>query len=202
MMVEEYTIEVELKLDRDFDSYSQSDQERLTSILQNLLGMEEEVIIKKIRKGSTLVTIQLPMQKAQLLHRLYKSGKLDIIDVIAVSTHLIHKGAYSRLKEFHQKSNYESGIPNELINENLNTNPLQVIMIMYQPEILVSGKTSVRSESTITKIFKYLPFAGLIIKNGEAFWRCSEVVLDIDTQIVEAHLIPINALFSGIEVTL
>lgn len=74
---QEENITIELTIDKELDEFPEIDQKRLLKAIQELLSMNEEVQIHKIRKGSTILTIQIPRDKYSRLVGAFAQGILD-----------------------------------------------------------------------------------------------------------------------------
>lgn len=74
---QEENITIELTIDKELDEFPEIDQKRLLKAIQELLSMDEEVQINKIRKGSTILTIQIPKNKYSRLIGAHAQGILD-----------------------------------------------------------------------------------------------------------------------------
>lgn len=74
--------EIALKINQSFEDFKQKDQERLLAAIRELLCIQEDLRITKIKPGCVLLTISVPKEKAQKLLDLVKSGKLTEYDVI------------------------------------------------------------------------------------------------------------------------
>lgn len=75
--IQEEHITIELTIDKELDEFSEIAQKRLLKVIQELLSMNEEVQIHKIRKGSTILTIQIPRDKYSRLMGAFAQGILD-----------------------------------------------------------------------------------------------------------------------------
>jgi uncharacterized protein len=78
--------EVELILDRDFDTYSSADQEHLLSAITELLKTNGDIRITKTRPGSVIVTLELTGTHVGELIRLVEEDKLKECGVFAIRT--------------------------------------------------------------------------------------------------------------------
>ena len=70
------TMEIELKIDRNFDEYSDTEKQHLLRAISELLAIDSEIKIKKLRRGSVYLSIELPADKAERLLWLVKSERL------------------------------------------------------------------------------------------------------------------------------
>ena len=68
-----------------------------------------------------------------------------------------------------------------------------VTMVMYEPKVSNSGGITMSRVGIETKEFSQLPLEGLIIRYQGTFWRCDKVILDANSQNVEAHLIRVDS---------
>lgn len=76
------TREIELKIDRDFNSYTKDEQEHLLRAIREFLGMNSEIRITKIRRGSVLLSLKLSPEKAEKLYWAAKSGEFEKFAVV------------------------------------------------------------------------------------------------------------------------
>jgi hypothetical protein len=71
-------MEIEITIMREFDTYSNADQERLLRAIRLFLEMEEgEIKITKKHRGSVKLTLSIPRDKAEQLFRAIKAGKFE-----------------------------------------------------------------------------------------------------------------------------
>jgi len=75
---------VELTINDDFESYSEKDQRNLLQAIKHLLNMDDDLNIKKIRKGSVKISIDIPNEKYKLLLKKFRDGSLDQYNVIEI----------------------------------------------------------------------------------------------------------------------
>lgn len=68
---------MELKIDRDFASYTNVEQQQLLKAISGLLNIADDLRITKIRPGSVIVSIELPKEKVQELFLIVKAGLLE-----------------------------------------------------------------------------------------------------------------------------
>lgn len=76
-------IRIELTIDRDFDSYSETEIEQLLKVVKDALLINGDVSIISKRKGSLLLTVELEYDDCKKLYKAIKAGefrKLHIID--------------------------------------------------------------------------------------------------------------------------
>ena len=72
---------VELTIDADFENYTAEDQQRLLRAIRELLGVRDKLIINKIRKGSVILSFDIPEDRYDFLLHLFRSGHLDAFKV-------------------------------------------------------------------------------------------------------------------------
>lgn len=87
------TAEIELLIDRDFDSYDEADQRRLLSAIGILLGTADEVRVKHKRRGSVRLTISIPADAVERLRLAVEAGVLAEHGVTRV--HVLPSGGES-----------------------------------------------------------------------------------------------------------
>ena len=78
-------MEIELSIDRDFDSYSAEEQQKLLQAIQRLLRTDRDLIIKKKRRGSVKLTLELSPAEAERLYWKIASGELDEFGVVGAT---------------------------------------------------------------------------------------------------------------------
>jgi hypothetical protein len=80
----EYTrkLEVELTINRDFETYTIEDQERLLRAIRELLNIKGNINIKMIDRGSVKLTIELSQEEAEALYREVHEGRLQEYSVV------------------------------------------------------------------------------------------------------------------------
>ena len=75
---------VQLTIDDDFESYSEKDQQNLLQAIKHLLNMDDDLNIKKIRKGSVKISLDIPKEKYALLLKRFRDGSLDQYNVVEI----------------------------------------------------------------------------------------------------------------------
>jgi hypothetical protein len=71
-------MEIEITIMREFDTYTNADQDRLLRAIRLFLEMEEgELKITKKRRGSVKLALSIPRDKAEQLFRAIKAGKFE-----------------------------------------------------------------------------------------------------------------------------
>jgi transcription antitermination factor NusG len=70
-------VEIEITIDRDFDSYTKSAQEQFLRAVGEFLKMDTNLKITRKRRGSVKITISLPIDKAEELLWAIKSGQFE-----------------------------------------------------------------------------------------------------------------------------
>jgi len=75
------SVNVELTLDCDFDSFSAEEKARILRILGELLDWPDEIPVVVIEPGSTKLTITLPREQAEQLFWLCERGVLDEFNI-------------------------------------------------------------------------------------------------------------------------
>ncbi len=80
------TVDIELTLDRDFDSYSEHEQRKLLKAIQSLLETDAQVKVLKKRRGSVKLTVRLTPVQAERLLWAAEGGQLDDFDVVGATT--------------------------------------------------------------------------------------------------------------------
>lgn len=79
-------VEISLSFNRNFDSFSTTDQEWILKAITSLLNMEEgEVKINKLERGSVIITFELEENKALELKELAKMGVLSFLGLKSLS---------------------------------------------------------------------------------------------------------------------
>lgn len=79
------TREIELTIDIDFDKYTDQDKEQLLNAIASLLKIKDsELKIKKIRRGSIKITLEMSAELAELLYEAVKAGGLKQLGVTNV----------------------------------------------------------------------------------------------------------------------
>lgn len=76
------TKEIELHIDRDFYTYSSDEQEHLLNAVRELLGLTGDVSIKRIRRGSVRLSLELTPEQAERLYWAVKNGALKDYGVL------------------------------------------------------------------------------------------------------------------------
>ena len=71
--------------------------------------------------------------------------------------------------------------------------PLLVTLVMYEPEVSTFGGITMKRVDVTTKEFNQLPIEGLFIRYNGVFWRCDKVILDANSQAVEAHVVAVDS---------
>jgi hypothetical protein len=77
------TAPVELIIDRDFDTYTQEDQEQLLAAIKHLLGMKGDVRVSK-RRGSVRLLLDLTPEQSERLDEAVRRGELQRFDVVGL----------------------------------------------------------------------------------------------------------------------
>ena len=78
-----FASEIELRLDRDFETFGPDDQARLLRSIAELLKISEAAIrITRITKGSVLIRLELSTRSANTLEELFYEGRLTQFDIV------------------------------------------------------------------------------------------------------------------------
>ena len=78
------TMDLTITLDSHFEHFTKKNATSLLRAIKTILKIEDEVEIKKIEKGSVLVTINLTLQEAKDLYSAFKMGGLKSHKVVEV----------------------------------------------------------------------------------------------------------------------
>ena len=78
------TVDVELTLDRDFESFADSDKRRLLNAIAQLLRVGDVTVVR-VRPGSVKLTLRLDPAKAEQLMEAVRDGALDKYDVVSAA---------------------------------------------------------------------------------------------------------------------
>ena len=79
----EAEMEIEITIKREFDTYTNADQERLLRAIRLFLEMEDgEIKITKKRRGSVKLSFNLPRDKAEKLLRAIRAGQFPEYDAV------------------------------------------------------------------------------------------------------------------------
>lgn len=70
------TSTVELHIDRNFDEYSEAEQQSLIRAIRELLDVGADLRVKNIRRGSVILTLELSQKDAEKLRRAIRRGNL------------------------------------------------------------------------------------------------------------------------------
>lgn len=73
---------IELTIDRDFATYSNQEKEALLSAIKKLLEIKGDLKIKRIRRGSVIMKLELSPAQCEKLYWAIKSGSLSEFDVV------------------------------------------------------------------------------------------------------------------------
>jgi hypothetical protein len=76
--------QIELVLDRDFESYTQQDQDRLLAAIKELLSLKGDIRVISRRPGSVCIRLELTPEQAEQLYWAVRRGALaehDVVDV-------------------------------------------------------------------------------------------------------------------------
>lgn len=74
-------VNIELRIDRDFDSYTEEDQNKLLDAIRNLLNIDGNLRISNKKKGSVKLTLELTHSQAEKLYWAIKSGEFSEYDL-------------------------------------------------------------------------------------------------------------------------
>ena len=75
-------LDIELTINRNFEEYSDNEQQKLLDAIKNLLELKGELKIKQKRKGSIKIKLELTPSQCEKLHWAIKSGALSEFDVV------------------------------------------------------------------------------------------------------------------------
>lgn len=76
------TLNIEITIDRDFNSYSKDEQAKLLAAISNLLQLKGEIKIKNKRAGSVVLTLELTPEQCETLHWAIQRGEFEEFDVL------------------------------------------------------------------------------------------------------------------------
>lgn len=76
---------IELRIDRNFDSYTDDDQRKLLAAVGQLLGISGEVRVIQRRPGSVKILLELPSADIERLRWAIERGELDDFDVVDIT---------------------------------------------------------------------------------------------------------------------
>lgn len=68
------SVQIQLTIDQDFDSYTKQELEELLTKFEDLLDLRGRIRVVNIENGSVKVTLELPLEQAEQLLWLYKRG--------------------------------------------------------------------------------------------------------------------------------
>ena len=84
-----YTSDIEITINKDFDSFCKDDQSILLATIANLLKISKgEINIKMIKRGSIKIVLELPRDKTIELKRLIEEGKLQSLNI--TNAHIVN----------------------------------------------------------------------------------------------------------------
>lgn len=78
------TIEIELKIDRDFKSFTYKDREDVLQAIKKLLNVSRKLTIISEEPGSVILKLKLTHAESQCLEKLLKEGRLKEYDIVDV----------------------------------------------------------------------------------------------------------------------
>jgi RNA polymerase sigma-70 factor (ECF subfamily) len=78
------TSEVVLIIDRDFDDYTEEEQERLLQAVKQLIGLAGVLRVVRKRRGSVLLTLELTQKQIEHLRRAVEAGDLAAFGVVGI----------------------------------------------------------------------------------------------------------------------
>lgn len=87
---------IELTIDENFEDYSDNDKIRLLKAIKELLGMKNDIKINKIKRGSVILSIDIPENKYKILIDFFKEGHLDKYKIIKIDN---EEKSYPKVKE-------------------------------------------------------------------------------------------------------
>jgi transcription antitermination factor NusG len=70
-------MEIEITIDRDFELYTEADQDRFLRAIREFLRMKSDLKVKKKRRGSVKITLELSLEQAEKLFRAIKLGHFE-----------------------------------------------------------------------------------------------------------------------------
>lgn len=74
--------EIELRIEEDFDSYTEEEQNKLMNAIRELLGTKRHIKIKRKERGSVKLTLELAPDECEKLLWAVKSGELNKFNVV------------------------------------------------------------------------------------------------------------------------
>lgn len=86
---------IEITIDENFDTYSDEDKIKLIKAIEHLLGMEGDLKIRKIRKGSVILSIDIPVDKYDMLINSFKEGYFDKFNIVKIDEETRNKPVIS-----------------------------------------------------------------------------------------------------------
>lgn len=102
---------IELVIEEDFDTYSEEDKAQLLSAIGELLKVKDgEVLIKGIRKGSVVISLEIPEHLVSNILKLQDEGELTKLKISSICIDLEKREALkkSRIKQKQAKNSANS----------------------------------------------------------------------------------------------
>lgn len=90
-------LEIEITIDRDFKSYTESDQDRFLCAIREFLKMNGNLKIKRKIPGSVKITLELSPERAEGLSRAIKAGHFREYDAVEATVKYPARGRKTSL---------------------------------------------------------------------------------------------------------
>jgi len=82
IIVETKNLDIEITINKEFENFSEKDKKSILSAIKNLLETDQDIAIKRIRKGSVKIVLELTPAQCERLHWAIQRGEFDDFDVV------------------------------------------------------------------------------------------------------------------------
>ena len=109
---------IELIIEGNIEDFKNENKKIIIDVISKLLDItEDEVRITKIRRGSVIIEFKLKKIHAEKLLKLFKDGKLKIIETNVIGVNIVQRKPDSESTEEEENFRFDSGTEVETVGE-------------------------------------------------------------------------------------
>ena len=164
-----------VKLDKDYDSFTEEDVKNLIHDLRSELKIQDELNLIDKNKGSVLLTLEMTNEEAEILLIAVKTGKLKELGVVD-----------AKLKHFQE---YKSTAHPQIENHRLSLNQYKESLIEYIQKDSVSKTISNLKTVLLPNTSKYSEFTSLSSRYNRLQKENSKGVMEYENYDRESNKI-------------
>jgi len=139
---------VQLRIEEDFEKFSENDKLKLLNVIKELLSMEDDIEIKKIRRGSIIIDIDIPKEKYDILLKAFSEGKFDEFNL----SHIDRLSKFGAKRKTRRKPKYQYLRGRSIVSKNIRVSMLNFITTEDTLKLLFEEFGEVNSVEILTDI--------------------------------------------------